>query len=479
MNSRKKGIITLVGIGLFVVAAVGFYVYSSRLENPLLPSSKPQAALSQIKQTEFYVDAFKTDEIDTKKWRIAETGGAKVRQTAANNLRMDLPAGKTNSGANLVFKQLLKDYGDFRVRAVIYKPQITGNGVAVSGIRFNSTGSANDESAFIQWVMNRKSATEVVSRLSFVVTAPDGTRLETEGVSFTGDIAVLRLERINREYRAFYKPGKDLSGDVAWVALGNKKSASLGADGRVMLFTDNRAAVAGADYPGVVGRFDQVNIGWEGIKVPNTRVSFSDAFSNDVVAKTWKVQKTQGSDATERPSDNLVLSVAAGAVAGKPGAVNVRRSNPIVKEGKDFVLQTVIYKPIVTGAGIGQAGLAFASTTKTDDEAAKIFWKVNGEQSSIVFAVRNPDGTLAEQESVSLDPKEKNITLRLVRTGNTYAGWYRTGDLDTDFVKVGNEKSASFGASGNMNLFARNTGVGNNFPKVVARFDQAYGSVER
>lgn len=466
---KSRALLSVIGL-LFVVGIAGVvYIYSKNAENPLLPSSSPRASGAGIQITERWVDPFNTGEIDKQKWKVQTEAGAVVKQES-DNLRMELPAGSATPSASLIFKELIKDRGDFKIVAVVYKPQVTGNGAGISGVRFASEGTDNQETATVRWRIAQGS-----SKVTFVVRGPDGRVMESETLDLAGDVALLRLDRINKEYTAYFKPGRDTSSDTNWRTLGTLRAPSLGKDGWISLFTTSSGTAA--SKPAVVGRFDQANVAWEGDPIDIQRANFHDAFSDGNLGRAWRVRARAGATAEERPSNNLVMTVPTGAVTGKPNVVIVRRDTPVAGQDKDFILQTVLFKPTVNGAGLGAAGLTFTSTGSEDDEAAKVFWRVGNNTSAVVFSVKNPDGTVADTAEVSIPAEERSITLRLVRNGKAYSAYYRTGDLDTEFVKVGSEKTAEFGSSGKASLFVSNMGANNQFPKVVGRFDQAFGSI--
>ncbi len=53
------------------------------------------------------------------------------------------------------------------------------------------------------------------------------------------------------------------------------------------------------------------------------------------------------------------------------------------------------------------------------------------------------------------------------------------GDADSDWVQLGNEEAAVFGANGVVALFANNMGATGKYPRGVVRFDSVSGSVEK
>jgi hypothetical protein len=458
---------------IFLLLIVSTLVISGKLGSVVTPFGellKSFASATRPKVTESFSDAFKTDSINTEKWTV-QTTNARIVQTAANNLRMDIPglseAGKLNS-ARLIFKELIKDKGDFQAIVVVYRPIVTGEGTGVTGVRFASVGAEDDEGAVVQWKVNGSQST-----VSFVVTGENGARLESQSDTLNSNIAVFRLDRINKKYRAYYKVGSDTSADVGWKALGQEQNGKLGSDGRIVLFTSNTGA--GVKFPKVVGRFDSAIIRWEGD--PKTTIGFSDAFSNGVVAKQWNVKAPVGATIVETAGDNLMLSVPAQAIAGKSANVRIARKEPIVASGKNFVLNAQIFKPKVIGEGFGASGISFTSAGSADDEAAHIQWLVSSNSSRVIFSVRAPNGTLVERASANVTASK--LTLRLVRNGDKYTAFYRVGDSDSDFVSVGQEENASFGATGTVSLFVTNVGAGSKYPRVVARFDQVNGSMAK
>ncbi len=460
---------------IFVVLAVSTLVISGKFDSVITPFGdlvKSFASATKPNLTESFVDAFKADRINTDKWTVQKSTDARVSQTANNNLRMEIPTladgGRPKYG-RLVFNEVIKDEGDFRATAVVYRPIVTGAGAGATGIRFISRGVDDDEGALIEWRVNGSQST-----VSFSVKGEDGKRLESQAEPLTTNIAVFRLDRINKKYSAFYKLGSDTTADTGWKALGQEQNANLGSDGKIVLFTHNVGA--GDTYPSVAGRFDNASIRWEGS--PSDRIGFSDAFANGVVASSWGMTATTGSTAQERASDKLALIVPPRAVANKPGRIILKRNQPVVKNGKDFAVQALLNKPVVTGEGTGATGISFTSAGN-EDEAAQVRWVAGTDVSRVVFLVRTSSGTLVEREAVNLNDNVKSLTLRLTRSGDKYSGFYRRGDSDADFVRIGAEESVSFGADGKIGLFATNMGTSGKYPRVLGRFDLVNGSVAK
>lgn len=473
---KRFNLVSILSVATLLIIGVTTLIISgnfSGIVTPFAPLLKPFAALVQPKLTEGFTDAFKADTINEDKWTIGKLGDVVITQTAANNLRMDVPAGSQDNKAkraSLTFKELLEDKGDFRIIAVVYRPVVTGEGTGITGLQFASAGAGDDEGAVVQWLVNGST-----SKVTFVVRGPDGTRLESEQEDLVSTVAVFRLDRVNRQYRAYYKVGNELSADTGWKELGVRGNPTLGNEGRVILFTNNGGRAE--KFPKVAGRFDQTNIRWEG--APATQIGFSDAFANGNIGNKWLIGKTDGAQIYEHVKDNLIMSLPSGALGNNPRRATITRNDPIVPEGKDFVFNASVFKPNVVGEGTGHVALRFVSAGNVDDEGAAVRWVVGDGASRLVLIVRNPDGSLAEGASLALDAKVNKLTLRLVRSGNKYSAFYRIGDLDADFVSIGAKESSVFGAKGKVGLAVSNQGAAGKYPRVVARIDQVHGSISK
>jgi len=386
---------------------------------------------------------------------------------------MNIPQGSDGDKAkqgSIIFKESLDDKGDFRVIAVLYPPTVTGEGAGVSGLRFTSTGSGDDEGAVVKWTVTTVGTT-TTRKANFIVRGPDGQILFQKDAELITPVGMLRLDRVNKTYRAFFKPGRDTTGDTGWTKIGEFNHETLGNGGKLSLFTANQAEA----YPKVAGRFDEVRIRWQG--EDSTRKEFGDAFANQIIATQWRTWITTGATIRETKNDKLNITIPAGAVEGKMGSARLTRKEPVVQEGKDFYMTTKMNKPIVTGEGKGAAGLSFRSFTDVDKEAAQVRWVVTGTTSKIIFFAQNPDGTLAER--ASKDVTASVLSLRLTRKGDKYSAAYRIGDNDNDWVSVGREEQVAFGAKGSISLFATNIGEATKYPKVAARFDSVWGWIAK
>lgn len=480
IKSKKSNVSTVVWVTTLIIVLVSVFVMSGNFSKLMTTMVKTKASLSNPKLTRSLGDAFKTDVLNLDTWTPHAVEGATIIQTSKDNLRITVPSGNLNSkakSANISYKELIAQNGDFRVVTVLYRPLVTGEGTGVSGIRFASKGSENDEGATIQWRVNGAKSTVL-----FSVRGADGKKLESQQDDLTTNVAVLRIDRVNKKYRAFYKVGNELTGDVGWKRLGDEFDASLGNEGYVSLFTSNTGV--GDKFPKVAGRFDQVNISWEDASVPQSQLKFSDAFANGNVGKLWKVGGSDGAQIYENPNDNLIMPVLAGAKGTKPRYSLLNRAEPVVGVGKNFMFQTSMFKPtvVVSDVGVGFAGIRFVSTASDDDEGATVRWMVGKQKngsadvavSKLIFAVRG-----SESQSVDLPAAKNKITARLVREGTTYKAWYRTGDSDSDWIMIGHEVSGNFDANGKVGLIVSNVGSDSKFPRVVGRFDQVNGSISK
>lgn len=480
IKSKKSNVSTVVWVTTLIIVLVSVFVLSGNFSKLMTTIVKTKASLSNPKLTRSFGDAFKTDVLSTDAWTPHAVEGATIVQTTSDNLRITVPSGSSNNkakSANIAYKEIIGKNGDFRVIAVLYRPIVTGEGMGVSGIRFASKGTDNDEGATIQWRVSGAN-----SSVTFTVRGVDGQKLESQQDSLATNIAVLRIDRVNKKYRAFYKVGNDLTGDTNWKRLGGEFDSTLGSEGYVSLFTSNVGA--GDKFPKVMGRFDQVNIAWEDASVAQSQIKFADAFANGNVGKLWKVGGSDGAQIYENPSDNLIMPVLAGASGTKPRYSVLNRTEPLVGQGKNFVIQASVFKPtiVLTDVGIGQAGVRFISTNEADDEGASVRWVVGKQTvnnavknvSKLIFSVRGADA-----QSVDIPAAINKLTIRLTREGTAYKAWYRTGDADTDFVMIGHEQNGNFDATGKIGLAVSNVGFGGKFPRVVGRFDQVNGWVSK
>ncbi len=471
-TTKRTKLPLILSIVAVVILAVSALVISGNFEKivtPFAPLIKPQASSNQPELTQVFSDAFKADAINTEKWAEGKIGTVTLRQTTANNLRMEIPQGSESGKAKqayLMFKESFDDKGDFRIVSVLYPPTVTGEGTGVSGFRFASAGSGDDEGAVLKWVVNTIGTT-TTRKVQFAVSGPDGKVLFKNEADFSSPVGMLRLDRVNKTYRAFYKAGRDSSADTAWTSLGEFKHSTLGNGGKLSLYTKNQ----GNKYPKVAGRFDEARIRWQGD--PSTRTEFTDSFANQVLGKNWKTVVTAGATIRETKYEDLNIIVATGSAEGKVRSARLIRKDPVVKEGKDFVMTTKMSKPIVTGEGKGAAGIAFRSFTEIDKEVAQVRWEVSGTTSQVIFLVKMPDGSLAEK--AAKDVTASRLTLALRRTGDKYVAQYRTGDNDTDWISVASSEKVEFGANGSLGLFVNNLGEETKYPKVSARFDSVWG----
>ncbi|MBP9814331.1 hypothetical protein KBC80_04020 [Candidatus Woesebacteria bacterium] len=479
IKSKKSKVSTVVWVTTLLIVLVSVFVLSGNFTKLITTISKSKASLSNAKLTTSFGDAFKTEAINTEKWTVRTNGDASMAQSANNNLRVTIPAGSDNNkvkAANITFNELFDQKADFRVVAVTYRPIVTGDGAGVTGIRFTSKGEDNDEGVVLQWKVSGNT-----SVISFVVRDAKGKKLESQQESLQSNIAVLRIDRVNKRYRAYYKLGNDITGDVGWKSLGTEWDAKLGSEGKISLFTNN----AGFEnkFPKVVGRFDQATIAWESDTAKNTN-DFSDAFANGHIGVMWLTGGSEGAQIYENPKDNLIMPVLSGANGVKPRYSLLTRKEPIIANGKDFTIKAIMFKPTVVsdGAGTGFAGVRFYSTESSDDEGSTVRWIVGKVMvnnvltnvSKLAFTVRG-----ATTQSVDVPASHAKLTIRLVRSGNEFQAWYRAGDSDTDWKMIGDKQTGNFQAAGKVGLIVSNAGVAAKYPRVVGRFDQVTGSISK
>lgn len=481
------GVSLVLSVGTVVVIATSLLVLSGNFGKIITPFSsnvtKSKASTLQPHITESKTEAFNKGSVDGNVWTVSKSTATVVNATASDNLRIDIPTGTTSKDAavgRLVYKQKIPKAGDFRLSVVAFRPIVTGAGAGVSGLRFTSTGSDNDEGAVMKWVVD---GTTNKATAVFTVTDKDGKALSSNSIDLNVPVAVLRIVRINNTYRGIVIPSNDLTGDTQAQILAETEYVGGGQDGNIQLYTSNTGIKD--KYPKVVGRFDTAYIGVETNKPTPTaggvsRKRFNDNFASGQLGVNWKPSSTAGSSISENAQKNLAILVAPGASDGKtrPGSGMVVRTDPTVGTEKNFTLVATLTKPQVIGVGAGAAGIRFQSTSSENKEAANVRWVVNGTTSRLVYQTISRTGALEDRASVVT--KLNRVGLRLIRRGNTYSAWYkeRPEDPDTSWVKIGNDENVTFGESGKFSLFATNVGSGKKFPYVSSQFDTVTSSID-
>lgn len=471
------GVVTLVAVSLLLMNVSSFSLLN------------PKASALTPKLSRRYTDNFKSETINEDFWKTSKVtkGDATkiaIKTTTLDNLAMVLPADKDSSWAGLLMKDPVKDLDDFRLDAVIYRPQVTGAGTARVGIQFRSAGDENDEVAGLFWrATSGSSADEIV----FYVNGGGGKRRITQTVKMESKSAVLRLVRVNKTYVAYFKNGTDLTGDSPWQLVGQCTETKdcnkgLGKGGTLLLQSYN-----GEDkdkYPQVITRIDTAIVAWEDASyTPPAKASFSDAFANQTVSKLWKQNVSDGAKITETKGENLVFSIPDTNTSSKVGYARVRRTSPTVGIEKDFSYTATVYKPTVKSAGAGFGGISFVSASNENKESASLRWIVTENASYLSFSVVDRKGTSVEK--ARKDISASRVTLRLSRFGTKYRAFYRTGnDGDSAWINVGDvAEEETLGESGVFIISASNLGVKvdgkEKFPAVVFRVDSAYGNVEK
>lgn len=167
---------------------------------------------------------------------------------------------------------------------------------------------------------------------------------------------VLRLVRVDTEYRAYFKPTLEVPSDVSWVFVGqclktNKCSNGLGGSGTLQYLAVNN--LFAKMLPQIQTRVDSISIGWQlgdTKPAPITTTSFRDSFSNGISVKEWtKVVSPATVKVTETTTDNLRISLP-GDTNGKVQSIaRLTRKTPVIGIDKNFNYTATIYRPTVTG----------------------------------------------------------------------------------------------------------------------------------
>lgn len=436
-----------------------------------------------------FTDNFKDGTIDAAKWDKVVGGDVTVFENVSDNLKFNIPAGSVGGAlkqGKLIYKELLKDKMDFVVSTVAFKPIVTGTGTGTEGMRFVSASGSDKEGAVVRWEVNG-----ATSKIRFVVTDKDGKVLVNSAADVFTNSAAMRLVRVNREYKAYYKSGTDINDELGWNLLGvcdrtaetNNCNATLtGQDGKLSLFAHNGGTKDA--FPKVVARFDRATIGTQtGTSAPATVETFNDEFSNGNLGSVWAATKSSGVEVTENTNNMLMVQIPALSVNGNPAVARIKRLTPSVGVEKDFTYYVQLKKPALVGDGSGYAGLVFASPTVQDKEGASVRWIVTKSgttsTSKLVFLVNDKTGgPLVERASVNVN--NAKLTLGLRRNGNLYKAFYRVGDSDSDWVQIGDlAVSDNFGSAGSFYLTSSNQGVNKKYPAVTSQFDRVWGSVQK
>lgn len=205
------------------------------------------------------------------------------------------------------------------------------------------------------------------------------------------------------------------------------------------------------------------------VSQPNS-FSFSDRFGDGVIAKErWSVHKSDGVNVGETQSDNLRIVIPGGAVAGKARTA-ILNYKELVSDGRDFSMNTRLYKPVVEGSGVGRVGIRFGGGEGADSEGVALYWEVSGSSSEIVFDVNAAGRNVRTQRIVA---NGRQMQLMIKRIGNEYSAYYRTDNFDDDnpFITLGESVVSEGQTGGRIRIFASNSGSNGAYPKVVSRVD--------
>lgn len=494
-QSKGLGISFFLSVGTLLIIFVSILVLSGKFSSLVTGIVRPHATMAIPQVNQGFSDPFKAGgEPNPGKWTTFVTNKDMVQvfETPSDNLRMQIKAGATGgsyNGGGVTFNQSIADGADFRVLGVVYMPIVTGDvGSAVTGIRFasNENDKVNAESTSIRWIVRKDKANKIdQSFVIFTVLDNQGKSIYTKQADIKSNVAVFRIIRVHEAYRAGFQLGSDASSDASTVWLTDSDVSDgkkLGQDGRISLFTTNNGTKD--HYASVVGRFDSASIQWQDLKLtptPNTKDTFSDAFSNDQILKTvWKIQTSgQNATITANQANNLALTLLGGT---SPDSASLWRTTPDVPKGKDFMMNAYVYKPKVIGTGNAVTGILFAEPKFVPAGTAKIQWvySADAKTNKLQFILMGNDRVWhVKAETPVTNAKQMAITLSLRRIDGKYAGWYRFGDSDADWKQLGISESEPFDAIGNMILFASNTKGTEKFPFVNVQIDTASGWVSK
>ncbi len=471
----------LLGVSLVAVVALSAMIATVSGFNII----NPQAASLTPKITRRVLDRFNEGEIDSTIWetmKVTKGDSAKIvfAATSTDNLRITLPKDKESSWAGLKYKPTLANLADFAFEIVLYRPTVTGEGSARTGLQFRSAGTENDETAGLFWEVTGGSTTE--DRIVFFVNDSTGKRRITKTQKISTKAAVLKLRRVDNTYDAYFKNGTDTSGDTPWQQLGlcdklDNCNKGLGKSGNLIIYTNN--GIEKDKYPLAVSRVDMASIRWEDGKYESpVATSFSDAFANGVVSKKWTKAVSKDSTITETKADNLVMKLPDTNTAKETSYARVVRNSPTVGVEQNFGIVASMFKPVVSGRGTGWAALSFVSADAQNKESASVRWVVTGTESKLVFVVKNRKGEAVEKVSAPITLNK--VYVRLARTDTKYRAMYRAANDDSAWIDLGDAAEETLGENGKFMLSAGYTGLDGG-PKTTTaatiRFDSVYGQL--
>lgn len=202
----------------------------------------------------------------------------------------------------------------------------------------------------------------------------------------------------------------------------------------------------------------------------NVNEHFTDVFNNEKInGNRWRVLTSDGVKIAETPANNLNIIVPGNSLNGKAKAGRLHFKQTI-GDTDDFAINVSMYKPIITGNGVGTAGIIFSSSDTGDDESVNLKWIVSGSISKLQMTIKATDGTTINSKSV--DVQAAKLTMRLSRNKETYSAQYRIGsDDDNNFILIDSKTNPNLGAAGRLSVFSSNVGQDQKFPKVVSRID--------
>ena len=140
-------------------------------------------------------DNFASNAINTSLWNVKSSSLAKVTQSSANNLVIDIAkvtAKTAYTSGGLTLKEKITQ-NDFTFDATFFKPISSGSGISAEGIKFLMAGKDNDGLVSMTWrYMNGG------YYLTYSVEKANGSVVDSQLVAFSKDKTTLRISRENK-----------------------------------------------------------------------------------------------------------------------------------------------------------------------------------------------------------------------------------------------------------------------------------------
>ncbi len=415
-------------------------------------------------------DNFKGGNLNGKRWKVYyNTPSVKVMEGNRDNLSISSVKGSHNSSAKaggIQFNTTIPKDSDFRIITSIYKPSITqGNGEINGGISFNPSNTNEENDIKVFWRIDSNSTNQIVMSYK----NKDGKVIELGKVNIENNVTKvqLRLIRVKTTYLAKYKLSGD--DDESYITIGQTSDIKSAKDGIVKIFGSNVGK--GSNFPGYKIRVDTTSVGWYDKNYPKRDI-LSDNFSGlNVNTKKWTISTTKGTAINIGIGRNLVESITAGSNDEKPKIASITTKD-VITQGKSFVVDTQILKPIVSGEGIGKTGIEYITSDTTNLEKVSVIWSVGANTSQLIYLVQDSEGNIKVNKGVELAKDTSKIIVRIKRDEDGYSATYKEKIDDDEPSKSLNEKILLQNLKdGQIRLFTTNVGYKDKFPSVKGRFD--------